>query len=324
MLVRLIPNWNIPNDKSQILKQMPGGRGCWGDISFTFEPVEECDFVVIYNWLKENVRVKCPLENIWAIMGEPYIRGFSDWMIVGHDQFNRVYTYCPPSKDNKYLLAHPLSGSFVRKSYDELIQCPIPVKSKPLSWVTSNLQYLPGHKKRMAFLSFLRRQKTLDFDLFGRGINYIPDKWDGLAPYKYSLVIENTVNPHYWTEKVGDCFLAFTLPFYYGCPNLENYFPTKSFIRIDINRPKEAVEIIKRSIENQEWSKRIEAIKESRELLLNKYQTYAFLANELSKVKKDYSPKKVIELKKFTIPKAARIYNRLHFLSNYLWSSITS
>ena len=56
--------------------------------------------------------------------------------------------------------------------------------------------------------------------------------------------MENAVIPDYWTEKIADCFLAWTLPIYYGCPNLEDYFPEKSFIRIDIEKPEEAIDSI--------------------------------------------------------------------------------
>jgi hypothetical protein len=78
-------------------------------------------------------------------------------------------------------------------------------------------------------------------DLFGRAARPIDDKWDGLAPYHFSLAIENTVATDYWTEKVADCFLSWTCPIYNGAPNLADFFPRDSFIQIDIARPREAL-----------------------------------------------------------------------------------
>jgi hypothetical protein len=39
--------------------------------------------------MKVTTRVKCPPENIWALMQEPYEKGFSDWMVEKHDFFLR-------------------------------------------------------------------------------------------------------------------------------------------------------------------------------------------------------------------------------------------
>ena len=51
---------------------------------------------------------------------------------------------------------------------------------------------IPGHIKRRSFLQFIQNNASIDIDLFGRAVRAIEDKWDGLAPYKYSLAIENS------------------------------------------------------------------------------------------------------------------------------------
>ena len=76
------------------------------------------------------------------------------------------------------------------------------------------------------------------------GFKSIEDKWAGLAPYKYSLAIENAVTPDYWSEKIADCFLTWTLPIYYGCLNLEDYFPKQSFIRIPFKPKHKASNVV--------------------------------------------------------------------------------
>ena len=30
------------------------------------------------------------------------------------------------------------------------------------------------------------------------------------------------------SEKIADCFLAWTMPIYYGCPRIAEYFPAES------------------------------------------------------------------------------------------------
>jgi len=157
----------------------------------------------------------------------------------------------------------------------------IPAKSKAISWIVGNAMNIPGHVKRHAFLQFIKNNASVDIDLFGRAVRVIEDKWDGLAPYKYSLAIENSQSPDYWTEKLADCFLSWTIPFYFGCPNLGKYFPEKSFIRIDIDKPQIALDRIKSAIKNNEWEKRLAALKAARDQVLNQYQLFPHLAKRI-------------------------------------------
>jgi hypothetical protein len=46
----------------------------------------------------------------------------------------------------------------------------------------------------------------------------------------FSIAIENAVNTNYFTEKIVDCFLTGTIPIYYGCPNIEQFFNSDGII----------------------------------------------------------------------------------------------
>jgi hypothetical protein len=93
--------------------------------------------------------------------------------------------------------------------------------------------------------------------------------------------VENYRGNDYWTEKIADCWLAGTLPFYYGCPNLGKYFPAKSFIRIDLDDFDGAARIIRRTVDDGEYAKRLPAIHEARDLVLNRHQFFPAMAREL-------------------------------------------
>jgi len=277
-LVRIIKNWDWPD----LMRQTPEQRGIWDDIQFTDAPVEECDYVVMLN---NNMRcdsiVQCPRENIWALMQEPYVRGFTDWMVEGHEPYHKVYTSHKPSESSKYIISHPAVAWYVNRSFDQLSVLDVPAKSKAVSWIVGNAGNLPGHFKRLSFLKFVQDEPSFNIDLFGRAVRVIDDKWDGLAPYRYSLAIENSCSPDYWTEKLADCFLAWTIPFYYGCTNLEAYFPKESFIRIDIGKPEMAMEQIRSAVKNNEWEKRLPALKRAREQVLNQYQLFPHLVRQI-------------------------------------------
>lgn len=274
-LVRIVKNWDWPD----LIRQTPGQRGVWDEMQFTVDSVEDCDFLIMLNNnMGTDTRVRCPKENIWAIMQEPYMKGHSDWMVEKHDLFSKVFTHYMPVNDRKYIPSHPAIPWHVNKTFDELISTEVPVKSKKLSAIVGDAMDVPGHIKRKTFLQHIQNDKSLELDLYGKKINFIEDKWDGLAPYKYSLAMENTRGPNYWTEKIADCFLSWTVPVYYGCTNLENYFPKESFIRIDIGQPEESLAKIRRIINEDNWERYIPALEEARNLLLNRYQLFPYLS----------------------------------------------
>ncbi len=277
-LVRISKDWNWPD----LLRQTPGGKGIWDGIRFTTDDVEECDaLIVLNNRMKHAVHSRCPKGRVWALMQEPYARGFTDWMVEGHEAFDRIYTNYLPSSDPKYFTSQPALPWHVNRTFDELTTCAMSIKTRSLSWIAGNCHDLPGHIKRGIFLRAVQAEKNLDIDLYGRAVKFIDDKWDGLAPYRYSIAAENTSWPDYWTEKIADCFLSWTVPFYYGCENLEKYFPADSFIRIDIEKPGEAISTIQRAVAEDDWERRLPALEEARHRVLFKYQLFPHLADLL-------------------------------------------
>lgn len=278
MLIRIIKNYKDRN----FTGYSPNGSMKWDDIEFTEEPVGICDGVIVLNTPKKRVSLKCPTDNIAVIMQEPYHQGDTDWMDSQLEQYRYVFTNHTPSvigKNTQIILSHGALPWHVLKGYDELKAINTPMeKEKVISCIASNLTRWPGHKKRVAFIEYLKEYNDLGIDFYGKGTQFIEDKWDGIAPYKYSIVIENNDIDDYWTEKISDVYLGYGLPFYFGCTNINHYFPEDSYIWIDISNPKEALETMKTAIENNEWEKRIGAIAEARRRVLDEYNLFPMVA----------------------------------------------
>jgi hypothetical protein len=292
-LVRIVSDW----DCSRLLTQTPDSAGMWDGLQFTTAPVHECDYLVMLNNRKlDPVTAHCPPENVWAVMQEPYITGLYDWLIEGHEPYARVYTHDAPSGAPKYVPSQPAMPWEVGLTYDELIAAEVPHKTAGVSWIASNLTFLPGHRLRTALRHALQTPQAPPVDLFGRGIRWLPRKWDALAPYRYSLAIENSSGPHLWTEKIADCFLSWTVPLYYGCTNLENYFPEESFIRVDAARPDSILHRIRELLTTDEWERRLPALEKARRLVLEKYQLFPFLAGAIHNHRSVTSPKADINI----------------------------
>jgi hypothetical protein len=278
-LVQIAADW----DCSKILRQTPGGSGIWESIRFTIEPVPHCDYLLMFNNRRlAPLETRCPRDHVWCVIQEPYLPALFDWMVEGHEAFARVFTHHVPSADPKYVRSYPILPWSVDRSYDELMSEPMPDKTRGVSWIASNLALMPGHRKRNALREFLMRKRPPKVEIFGRGVRYIENKWDALAPFRYSLAIENSSSPDYWTEKVADCFLSWTLPLYDGCTNLEDYFDPESFIRIDAGDHAGTLRRIDELGRGDEWERRLPAIAESRRRVLHHYQLFPALARAIT------------------------------------------
>lgn len=316
-LVRIVKDWAWPD----LMRQTPGNTGIWEGIQFTLDGVEACDYLVfLNNQMKRPITAFCPRENIWAIMQEPFYKGHSDWLVEGLDPFYRVFTHHPPANTKKYITSHPALPWYVDKTYDQLASMPFPTKTQKGSWIVGNADDLPGHTKRTSILKAIQNASPMDIDLFGRAVCPINDKWDGLAPYKYSLAIENSSSPDYWTEKIADCFLAWTVPIYYGCVNIDKYFPKDSFIWIDINDPAACIETIKNILATDEYEKRLPALTEARNLVLNNYQIFPYLSQMINSRREFTGDKLHVSIPPYKKSLKATLYRRVYKLRKKLLS----
>jgi hypothetical protein len=104
------------------------------------------------------------------------------------------------------------------------------------------------------------------------------DKTGGLLPYRYTIAVENSAHPNYCTEKMFDALLAECLPFYWGCPNLEDYIDPRAFIRLPLDDLEASRHIVAEAIAGDEWSRRIEAIRHEKRRILDELQFFPVLA----------------------------------------------
>ena len=103
-------------------------------------------------------------------------------------------------------------------------------KEKMCSLIASAKRDSTGHKLRHRVVDRVRQQ-GLDVDVMGRGYTPFESKADGLAPYCYSVVIENVREANYFSEKLVDAVLCNTVPIYWGCPNLDRFIDPSGIIQ---------------------------------------------------------------------------------------------
>lgn len=111
---------------------------------------------------------------------------------------------------------YPLGGSWIPAQ-----QWGMGHKTRLVSLLASPKTGQEGHRLRHAVA--LRWGDTID--VYGAEYGgYIESKIPTLAPYRYSVVIENTRSPSYFTEKLIDCLSLGTVPIYWGTPDVGEFF----------------------------------------------------------------------------------------------------
>ncbi len=72
-----------------------------------------------------------------------------------------------------------------------------------------------------------------EVDCYGRGIRPIKSKEPTIVPYRFSVAMENTQHDYNFTEKLIDCFLAETVPIYWGPPSITEFFDHRGILQFN-------------------------------------------------------------------------------------------
>ena len=250
---------------------------------FIFDESElEVDFWIIWGGIKGlKEKTVCPPENVIYLTDEVHEERFFNKYFL--NQFAAIITCRTDLQHKRLLPTHELNTWMVDRSFDFLSSNQDIPKSKNISVVCSDQTWLPGHKLRYAFVNKLIGHFKDKLDVFGRGFNPIKDKYDALAPYRYSVAIENSAIPGYFTEKITDCFLTNTLPLYYGCTNIEQYFNKDAYLLIDPTNFNGAVKKIEKLLDEDSYMQQLPAIKAAKMAYLNEYHIFSQLQHLVEK-----------------------------------------
>jgi hypothetical protein len=280
------------------LHQFPHGEPAWGECKFVFErEARDYDWLLVYDDVSTRPgdargmgreELACSREHTLLVTFEP-----SSVKIYGDDytrQFGAVLTSQP-----EWALRHPRRifsqpalhwyygvGTRGIVPFDAILAESAETKTHDVSMVFSPkaMRHTFHHHRAHFMRELVKRMPELE--TFGRQTTRpLDDKAECLRGYRYHVAIENFIGPHHWTEKLADAYLGLALPFYCGCPNLADYFPEDSFIRIDTRDVEGAVATMRRAVANREFEKRLPAIIEAKRRVMYEYNLFAVAAREI-------------------------------------------
>lgn len=249
-----------------------------GDCEFVVDDPDRADWLVTMFYTKRTLTTSIPRQRRILLMTEPSGYYPPDYV----NQFGiLVSPFAVPGFEGIWHQSHGALGSFfgveylpqggIRTRYDyrALANLPVPEeRSDDISLVISSKTQLPGHRRRLRFLDQARRALGPRLHVYGRGYRPVAVKADAILPYKYHLVLENTVMPSYWTEKIGDAYVGYAFPIVSGPPDLGRWFPPESFAAIDIAKPEAAIATIVAAMDGALYESRFDAILAARQRLL--------------------------------------------------------
>ncbi len=283
-------------DTSLVLRQFPGLKPTWGKCQFIFDvDAKNYDWVVVYHDLPNDTgiiaeeKLQCPREHTLLLTGEP-----STITVFGGDylkQFGHILTFQEPwaIRHPGAIFHHPgllwyyglNSAGEKSKTWDEIAAMELPEKTSEISTVcSSRTGKTTLHSARVEFTWWLKKQIP-QLEIYGHGVRPMNDKSEALDSYMHHIIIENHVQNHHLTEKLPDAFLGYTLPFYHGAPNADEYFPKESFIPIDFKNKEKACEIIQFHLKNNEFKDRLPYIKEARRRVLEEENLFAIVSRTI-------------------------------------------
>ena len=261
---------------------------------------KEADYVVILENILKPLQIRCNPGNVLLFTGEPpSVKSYP------HDflsQFAHIYT-CQQnlsSMSNTTITYPALPWMLSCNFYDDSNTShnrfnyfdPISHENRlnKICLFTSNKKFCKGHCDRIHFALELKKRLPDVVDIFGSGFEQVNNKVDELARYKYSIVIENSSYPYYWSEKLADTLLAETVPLYFGDPLIHQLFSADEVLDIDIFNIDEAVEKVNQLLNSNYYDEHEDFIVSAKEKVLYEYNMFPRIVKFVELIKSNVEP----------------------------------
>lgn len=279
--VMMLCNWCDSETLCNTWNKMSKGNYTWNNIQLVWtEPADwyvviNCPPITVFPDTRKTILFHMEPHmdkdsNMWGGWGKPPV-----------ESFKFCGTHAREYNNNEWHLS---------KTYNELSTEKIEKSINILSTVLSDKYKDPGHVKRVDFVKFLE-QKNMNVDVYGgnkfgwnnyKGSLPYHKKDDAMFGYKYVFNAENHEIRNYYTEKLVDGILAECLVFYWGCPNIRDFFDERAFVKLELVDLEKDFQTIKRAIDENWWEQRLPYILEAKKKILNNMQFFPRLERILS------------------------------------------
>lgn len=230
-----------------------------------FRDMSHLDFTLFYEHRPTQEEIQLSPINIFIACEPNEYFGNHDFAIQNQHAFSFILTWSTKVLNNtSNAIFVPYGESWWQ---DGSFECEPVDKEFKVSFLRGGLLKLIGHSYRFEVYDRQAEIKTpIQFwDKLGqKGIDsfevWRQSKIDSFRPYQYSVCIENTSHENYFTEKITDCILNKTIPIYYGCSNIGDFYNPRGILQV-----RNADEIVKviNSLDSSYYSSLIDVVEEN-------------------------------------------------------------
>lgn len=196
-------------------------------------------------------------------------------------------------------------------------------KTRTMSMIASSKTMVPGHRKRLSFMNAIKERFAGggEIDFFGRDTRPLDDKMDGIAPYRFHIVIENSNHPYYWTEKLTDAWIGWALPVYCGDPTILQQIPDPNgIVLIDIDDIEAASAKLRELLDRPDiYDERLPAIRRCREWAIKESDVKEMMCRIIESAGEDVRSVPMLASPETIVPRANTVRERLVALSRRLF-----
>lgn len=213
------------------------------------------------------------------------LNNISEYVIKYHNYFDKILSSYPEVIDtcnNSELFLYASCWILTRENKEranhktEYFNIFNTNKKFQLSFVMSQKNFLPGHRMRHQYKDVISKERN--FNLVFPSSIPMDEKYKLFEDTMFHIAIENTQNVNYISEKIVDCFMSYTIPIYWGCPNIGDYFNTKGIIFFN---SKEELNQILDNLTEKDYYDRLDAVLENYQIANEKYAFYSDRVNEV-------------------------------------------
>ena len=143
-------------------------------------------------------------------------------IIMAEDNFDFIFTHDRGPKYIRTALGTSWLDDSDAKIYD---------KTKMLSHIASVSKWSRGHNLRHMIGDAIRGKYEVDF--WGSAYNGFESKLTPLKDYRFSITVMNANHKNYFTETLVDTFRCGTIPIFWGCDNIGEFFDEKGILKFE-------------------------------------------------------------------------------------------
>jgi len=224
--------------------------------------LKHIDFSLFVETIPKHQEELSPINIISLYEPNEYF-GLHDWVIKNKDLFNIILTWDDKVLNNcSNALYQPFGHTWFKPDqYNKNHK-----KEFKIVHLRGSLLKSYGHQIRWDVLNRKNEIKVpiKFYETYGDRHNIEQariDKEEIFGDSMFGIAIENFSHRGFFTEKILDCFLLKTIPIYWGCSNIEDFFNIEGIIRIEnaddaiysINNLTKEFYISKKDIIEENW-----------------------------------------------------------------------